>query len=474
MTVTIVFEARSGDSSRKELESGEHVIGRDPDCSFPITGPGSEHVSWKHAEVSIRDDGVFLRDLDSSNGTFLNDRKMSVETRLLEGDRIALGKNGLQLVVESLPVPAGADGGPDGNPAQTCALAIDSANPPGSVEETINENALSKSGKAPPTFPPLPKPAVGKTPNSKPVESTSPTRALVVKLQKSQRSWQTISIVAVSCLGLVLIVSLVFLGVSLSNIGEKADSAEENSRNAKRGVEEAAKKGPVNGTEVYRRLLKSTAWIISLNHDGSAMTGTGSLIDKKRRLVITNHHVVGSKQFVLVLFPEEKDGALISEKGHYIRKARAAGPGSELRGRVIINNPQKDIAIIQLQQLPPDTPQLELAERSASPGARVHNVGNPGVSGALWAYTYGAVKQVVQRKLPFEKHTFQGWVVETQNPINKGDSGGPVVDDDGRLVAINMGSDPRGRLMTVCVDIREVKQQLRAARMKVDRNRKRR
>ncbi|MBI4126000.1 MAG: FHA domain-containing protein [Deltaproteobacteria bacterium] len=65
----------------------EVTIGRDPDCSFSI----AEHVmSRRHAKISKRWGGIFIRDLESKNGTFVNNRRV-VEEYLHDGDRIALG-----------------------------------------------------------------------------------------------------------------------------------------------------------------------------------------------------------------------------------------------------------------------------------------------------------------------------------------------------------------------------------------------
>ncbi|HTV23469.1 MAG TPA: sigma 54-interacting transcriptional regulator [Polyangiaceae bacterium] len=44
-------------------------IGRDPQCLVLIDGPG---VSRQHAEIALEDDGFVLRDLGSTNGTYLN------------------------------------------------------------------------------------------------------------------------------------------------------------------------------------------------------------------------------------------------------------------------------------------------------------------------------------------------------------------------------------------------------------------
>lgn len=63
-------------------------------------------VSRIHMEIIARNSRVTIRDMDSSNGTFLNNGRMmaGVEYRLQHGDRIALGK--LELQVQFVVIPS--------------------------------------------------------------------------------------------------------------------------------------------------------------------------------------------------------------------------------------------------------------------------------------------------------------------------------------------------------------------------------
>jgi hypothetical protein len=66
---------------------GELVMGRDPSADFPIN---EFVISRKHAKISKRWGGIVIRDLESKNGTFINNRRI-VEEFLHDGDRIAMG-----------------------------------------------------------------------------------------------------------------------------------------------------------------------------------------------------------------------------------------------------------------------------------------------------------------------------------------------------------------------------------------------
>ena len=65
-------------------------IGRGLSNDFRIVADG---VSRIHARISLRDDNYYLADLQSTNGTFLNDRKISAEAKLSHGDKIRLGRS---------------------------------------------------------------------------------------------------------------------------------------------------------------------------------------------------------------------------------------------------------------------------------------------------------------------------------------------------------------------------------------------
>src|SRR5262249_8329005 len=62
----------------------------------------------------------------------------------------------------------------------------------------------------------------------------------------------------------------------------------------------AAYADPESGEKVYQRTLRGTVWILA-RHGERMASGTGSLIDKTHRLVITNAHVVGEAQRVSVI-----------------------------------------------------------------------------------------------------------------------------------------------------------------------------
>jgi S1-C subfamily serine protease len=214
-----------------------------------------------------------------------------------------------------------------------------------------------------------------------------------------------------------------------------------------------------SGDEIYRRLVKSCVYIRT-----PEALGSGSLIHKQRKLILTNYHVVGERAEVSVSFPGyDRFGKLIVERDFY----ELAYKRKELiRGKILRVAKAQDLALVELDTVPEGTPALKLATRSASPGQAVHSVGNPGASEACWLYTSGTVRQLSHKtwraRGARKIHSFDADVLETQSPTNPGDSGGPLVNDTLQLVGVTQGYDVIARELSFFIDVGEVKKLLQS------------
>ncbi len=205
--------------------------------------------------------------------------------------------------------------------------------------------------------------------------------------------------------------------------------------------------------ETYTKTLGSTAWIITSNADDETSTGTGVFVDNEKRLVLTNAHVVGDSRSAVVFFPDMKNGLPEVKRKHYLDNVvKLAQPG-----KVVAVDRKRDLALIQLPKVPAGAAAIALAESSTTPGSSVDLIGNPGGSDVLWVYTSGTVRSVYDKKFKSNhgQHDFR--VVETQSPIKPGDSGGPVVNSEGKLVAIAQSFSPNSTLVSYCVDVNEIR-----------------
>jgi tetratricopeptide (TPR) repeat protein len=216
--------------------------------------------------------------------------------------------------------------------------------------------------------------------------------------------------------------------------------------------------------ELYRQTLQGTAWVAIPTGKTTFDVGTAWVIDAERRLLITCYHVVRNRAKVHVLFPAFEKGKLVSGRDFYFDQVQK---GAALSASVVDADSQRDLALLQLEALPAGTKALQLAAASVEATDRVHAVGNPAGSSALWHYANGTVRQTYRAR---EKVVVPGLVVDlvadvfqTQLPMNTGDSGGPVVDDRGLVVGVADSFTLKGSSLATCVDVGEVKAFIREA-----------
>jgi hypothetical protein len=81
-----------------ELNLGINRLGRSPKSDFPIEHPT---ISATHCEIELADDGVIVRDCDSTNGVFINGKRVK-EAKLSAGQTLHLGD--VELLVETTEV----------------------------------------------------------------------------------------------------------------------------------------------------------------------------------------------------------------------------------------------------------------------------------------------------------------------------------------------------------------------------------
>ena len=73
---------------------GEIVIGRSSELDMVLV---EDMVSRRHSKITVTNDQIFIQDLGSTNGTFVNGEKIK-RARLSEGDRILIGTSIIKLV----------------------------------------------------------------------------------------------------------------------------------------------------------------------------------------------------------------------------------------------------------------------------------------------------------------------------------------------------------------------------------------
>ncbi len=165
--------------------------------------------------------------------------------------------------------------------------------------------------------------------------------------------------------------------------------------------------------------------IVKLNDRRSEMTGSGVIASADGR-IITNHHVLDNAEKVTVTVP---------------------GLKKRFPAQIVGTDRQTDIALLRIQ---PDAPLAAAALGSAKPlrvGQWVLAIGNPyGLDGTV---SLGIVSaQGRNLEIPDLMNDF----IQTDAMIDRGSSGGPLVDLEGRVVGINSRGQGRGIGFTIPID----------------------
>ncbi|AFG37926.1 S1C family serine protease [Spirochaeta africana] len=151
------------------------------------------------------------------------------------------------------------------------------------------------------------------------------------------------------------------------------------------------------------------------------MIGSGFFIDERGYLV-TNYHVIQS----------EVDPAYRGFSRAYIRPHDA--PDSRIPAKVVGFDPVLDLALLKV----PYTPDYVFpvsGVRERSPGSRVYAIGSPG--GLSNTITSGIISAAGRRFFQL------GEAVQVDAPLNPGNSGGPILDEDGNLVGVVYAGIPQ-------------------------------
>ncbi|MGH7223690.1 MAG: FHA domain-containing protein, partial [Gemmataceae bacterium] len=84
----VVLTPGSNQGKVLEIKLSQFVIGRDPQCQLR---PASPMISKRHCALIQRDGKAFIRDFDSTNGSFANNVPVNGEVELHEGDQLKIG-----------------------------------------------------------------------------------------------------------------------------------------------------------------------------------------------------------------------------------------------------------------------------------------------------------------------------------------------------------------------------------------------
>jgi len=186
--------------------------------------------------------------------------------------------------------------------------------------------------------------------------------------------------------------------------------------------------GDLTPREIYE--LSSPAVVMIIGYSNSGQRGsasTGSII-RQDGLVLTNAHGV----------IEEQTGKPYPRLTTYLKPDHVTGdPKVDLsrggKARVVAVSLSLDLALLQLDGAPGPLPVLELDDSDKTEiGDRVVAIGHP-EQGGLWTLTTGTISAEFENfNATKGKSVFQ-----TETGLNRGNSGGPLLDTDGRIIGVN-------------------------------------
>jgi predicted component of type VI protein secretion system len=117
----------------------QFLIGRDSKCQLR---PASQTISKRHCELLIRDEQCFVRDLNSTNGTFVNDQQVTGEQELHDGDALKVGPLDFGIRIEIQAEKPTAVERDTQAPEAATAAAVPTAEVADNKPEVLDEDAV--------------------------------------------------------------------------------------------------------------------------------------------------------------------------------------------------------------------------------------------------------------------------------------------------------------------------------------------
>jgi serine protease Do len=186
--------------------------------------------------------------------------------------------------------------------------------------------------------------------------------------------------------------------------------------------------GDLTPREIYEKASPAVVFVMGHPSSGTKGSGgTGSVVQASG-LVLTNAHVV----------IDERTSQPFHRINVYIKPVRVTGdPKTDLakgyRARVLSYSQPLDLALLKLDGSPEELAVVELSESDRTQiGDRVVAIGHP-EQGGLWTLTTGVISAEFENFNGVSgKHVFQ-----TETGLNRGNSGGPLLDGQGRMIGVN-------------------------------------
>ncbi|MEE8552386.1 MAG: serine protease [Desulfobacterales bacterium] len=179
--------------------------------------------------------------------------------------------------------------------------------------------------------------------------------------------------------------------------------------------------------QIYQRTGPGVVFIFASEGSTSGSAGTGSII-REDGLVITNAH----------LFKKKGSSRLLSDISVYLKPGKLSGNHKKdltrrYKGKIVAYDIPLDLALVKMTGVDVPLAIIDFADSGKVViGDQVYAIGHP-EQGGLWSLTTGVISAYWQDYGGVHgKNLFQ-----TDASINRGNSGGPLFDEQGIMIGIN-------------------------------------
>ena len=194
-----------------------------------------------------------------------------------------------------------------------------------------------------------------------------------------------------------------------------------------------------DGRQIFEKAKSGVVYVVT-----DKGTGSGVLISQQG-YILTNWHVVEGAElssikiaFHPVYYSSDVEDYFFEVE---VIKTNKVNDLALLK----INNPPKDIKVINISSIIPAT------------GSEVHAIGHP--HDEFWTYTKGYISQH-RRDYSWQYNKEGGAheanVYQMQTPIGEGSSGGPLLNQYGNLIGINTFGSKENQSLNYAVDVSEI------------------
>lgn len=189
--------------------------------------------------------------------------------------------------------------------------------------------------------------------------------------------------------------------------------------------------------EAYAHLVKSTVVV-----ETPGEIGSGVVISKDGK-ILTNYHVIKNQESVNIAFKPKSKYATNPNKNSF------------LKAKILKVDSLKDLALLQIidTNAIKDLIPIELASLDdVNIGEDVFTMGHP--QKEYFTLGWGTVSSVRQN---YSWNTHKAnFVIQTQSATSKGNSGGPLLGEDYKLIGLNSFSNTQGQNLNFAVSIDDI------------------